>query len=125
MGGTYSRDGNAVGNLLQDWTGGAKGWGGDVLSGVVVDDDGSDGIEDDLESLQHVQSLGEVSGLTHLSEKTEEGYMGAVGEDNVGDSSECLVQVGVHGSLESCISSILDTNTDHSDDDSSKDTDEG
>jgi hypothetical protein len=85
---TYSRDGNSVSNLLQHGARRCQGRRCDILADVVVDDNRSHGVEDNLECLQHYQSLWEVPGLLHLSKQTEEGDVSAVGKDNVGDGAE-------------------------------------
>lgn len=122
---TYCWDGHSISNLLQDRTGRSQSGRGNILTNVVVDHDGCNNVEDNLEGLQQDQSFGEISRLLHLSNKTEESHMGTVGKDNVGDSAEGLEQTGVDGSLEVPTTLKLDTHCDHSDDDGSEDTEEG
>jgi hypothetical protein len=126
MGGDkYSWDGNSVSNLLQNRSSGSKSGRRDLLTDVVVDYYGSNGVEDDFEGLQHDQSLGEILRFLHLSEQTEESHVGAVGKNDVGDGAEGLDEIGVDSSPEVLTTLVLHTDRDHSDDDSSYDTGEG
>lgn len=65
---TYSRNGYSICNFLQHGTGRSKSGRSDLLTNVVVNNHGSNGVKDNLESLEHNQSLGEIPGLFHLSE---------------------------------------------------------
>lgn len=121
---TYGRDGNAVGNLAQDRASGSQGRRGNGLTGVVIDDNRSDGVENNLKGLEHVQSFRKVPRLAHLREQTKEGNVGTVGEDNVGHGSEGVVQISVNSSLQGGVSVVLNTNCHHGDDNSSQDTNE-
>lgn len=125
MGRTYSWDGDSVSHLFHDRTCGSKSGGCDLLADIVVDDHRSNDVEDNFKGLQHDQSLGEIPRFLHLSEQTEESHVGAVGEDDVGDGAESLDQIGVDGSLEILTTLVLHPDCDHSDDDSSDDTDKG
>ena len=122
---TYRWDRNSVSNLLQDRTGRPESRGCHLLANVVVDNHRSDSVEDNFEGLKHDQSLGEVARLLHLSEKTEEGNVGTVSEHNVRDSAECTEEVRVNCRLEVNSTLVLNTDSNHCDDDSSQDTEEG
>lgn len=122
---TYGGNGNSIGNLLQKRTSRAEGGGLHILADVVVDDAGSSHVETDFKRLQHKQRLLEVLGLLHLGDKTEEGDVRTVGEDNVGDRGEGRVEVGVDGGLDDATGVLLNTHTDHGDHDRTEDTEEG
>lgn len=117
-------DGDAVGNLAHQGTGGVQGRGENVGADVEVDDDGCGQVERDLETLEHEQRLLEVLGRLHLGDQTEESDVSAVGKDDVGDGLEGSVQVGIDGGLDNAAGVLVDTNGDHGDHDSAEDTDE-
>ena len=122
MGRTYSWNGNSVSDFLHNRTCGSKSGRCDLLADIVVDDHRSNDVEGNFEGLQHDQGLGEIPRFLHLSEQTEESHVGAVGEDDVGDSAEGLDQIGVDSRLEILTTLVLHTDCDHRDDDSSDDT---
>ena len=118
-------DGDAVGDLAHQGSGGAQGGRGDFATNVVVDDDGGGEVERDFEALEHEEGLLEVLGGFHFGDETEEGDVGAVGEDDVGDGLECCVEGCLGGGVDGAAGVALDTDGDHGDHDGAEDTDEG
>lgn len=118
------RDGDAVGNLAHQRAGRCQGWRLHLGPDVEVDDHGGRQVERNLEALEHEQRLLEVLGRLHLSDQTEEGDVGAVGEDDVRDGLEGSVQGGVDGGLYDTTGVLLDADGDHGDHDSAEDTEE-
>lgn len=121
---THGRNGNSIGDLLHDGTGGTQSWRSDVVADKVVNDDGSHDVQANFKDLQHAKRLGKVLGLLHLGNETKEGDVGAVGEDDVGDGGERVVEVGLGGDVD--VAALeLDTDGDHGDQDGGEDTDKG
>lgn len=121
---TYSRNGNSIGDLFHDGTGGTQSRRSDVVADKVVNDDRSDDIQANFKDLQHAECLGKVLGLLHLGNKTKEGDVRAVGKDDVGDGGERVVEVGFGGDVD--VAALeLDTDRDHGDQDGGEDTDKG
>ena len=118
-------DGDSVGDLAHQGSGGAQGGRGDFATNVVVDDDGGGEVERDFEALEHEEGLLEVLGGFHFGDETEEGDVGAVGEDDVGDGLECCVEGCLGGGVDGAAGVALDTDGDHGDHDGAEDTDEG
>lgn len=74
--------------------------------------------------MQHAERLGKVLGLLHLGNETKEGDVGTVGEDDVGDSGERVIEVGFGGDVD--VAALeLDPDGDHGDQDGGEDTDKG
>lgn len=125
MGITYSRNGNSIGNLLQYGTRRSKSRRGDTLADVVVDDDCGNSVEDDLECLKHDQSLRKIARFLHFSDQTEEGDVSAVSEHDISNGTEGTEKIGIDGGLEANATLVLNADSNHGDDNSGQDTDEG
>ena len=70
---TYSRQGDAVGNLAYNWTRGSQSRGRHVLASVAVYDHGRDDVQSNIDALHETQGFGIVLGVTQFRHKSEVG----------------------------------------------------
>ena len=117
-------DGNAKCNLLHERAGGDQGRGMHSSADVVVDDHTSSQVQADLKALEHEQRLLKVLRSLHLGDQTEEGDVSTIGKDDVGDSLESSVQVGLDGGLDDATRVLLNADGDHGDQNCAEDTEE-
>lgn len=122
---TYSRNRNTIRDLLQHRPSRSQRRRSHAVTDIVVNDDGSNDVQNDLEALQQAQRLGEVLRLFHLGNQTEESDVGAVGEDDVGDGREGVVEVRFVGDGDVLAAFVLHADTDHGDHNGGEDTQEG
>lgn len=118
-------DGDAERDLGHEGAGGVQRGRDNALADVEVDDHGGGEVQGDLEALQHEEGLLEVARRFHLGDETEEGDVGAVGEDDVRDGLEVLVQGARDGGFDDAIRLGLYADGDHGDHDGAEDAEEG
>ncbi|KAH0357798.1 putative amino acid transporter, partial [Aureobasidium melanogenum] len=117
-------DGNSVGDLANDGASRANGRRLDIGTSEAVDDDSDDDVKRTSASLQHAQSLGEISGVLHLRNETEVGDVGTEGNKDVGDGYNTSAERG-HARRSDCVSvgasRRIDSDANHSNEDGSRD----
>jgi hypothetical protein len=74
--------------------------------------------------LKHEQRLLEIFGVFHFGDQAEEGNVGAVGKNYVGNSLESGVESGVDCRLDNAAGVILQTDRDHGNHDGAKNAEE-
>lgn len=117
-------NGDAEGDLAHQGSRGVEGGRSHALAGVVVDDHAGGKVQTDFEALQHEKRLLEVARGFHFSDETKEGDVGAVGENNIRDGLEVLVEGAGNGCFDDAVWLGLDADGDHGDHDRAEDTDE-
>ena len=106
---------NAVGDLAQDRPGGAQRRRCHTITGVAVDHSGGNSVQENLEALLHAERFGEVFRVLHFRNKTEVAGVTAVGEDDVGDSSEAVDKACVLCNFIRAVTRTLNGDANHGD----------
>lgn len=122
---TYSWNGEAVGDLLHDGTSRGQSRRAHIRAGIAVDDHSRNNVHDGIDNLEHSQGLGKFAHVLHFRHDTEEGHVGDIGEDNVGNGQKGVRKRGRRGDVVLDIVWGLNSNGDHGNHSSDEDTDSG
>ena len=120
---TYSRNGQAVRDLLHDRARRGESRGRNVGTGVAVDHHRSHNVHDRVNDLQHGQRSREHLHVLHFRHDTEERDVGNKGKDNVRHGQEGIGEAGRGGDVVLDVVRCLHADGDHGDDGRDQDTD--